>query len=615
MLAGETKPPFSGKDWIFEIKWDGYRAIAECRGKQSRLYSRNAISFSEDYPSIYKAVQDIRTPMVLDGEIVVLDEHGKPDFQKLQHYEDSSSLPIVYYVFDILNYKGKDVGNKPLTERKALLQKVLPQSDSIRYCDHIEEDGENFFAEMQKQNMEGMIAKKKNSLYLPGERNKSWVKVKHQLIDEAVICGFTKPGGGRKYFGSLVLGQYRNGKLIYVGHTGTGFSNQTLKELHRDMMSLGQDENPFGARVPVNNAVTWLQPQLVANIHYAQLTQGGIMRHPVFHGLRIDKTITDMKGETGKAVAQEPADKDGNAHSNIITVDKVELSLSNVDKIFFPQDGYTKGDIILYYSEVASYILPYLKDRPHSMRRNPNGISDKGFFQKDMGSTAPAWAKTTSIYSDSNKKEIEYLLCNNKATLLYMANLGCIELNPWNSKANTEDNPDYLILDLDPSDKNSFDDVIEAAGIVKKILDKAGANCYCKTSGASGLHIYVPLGAKYSYEEARLFAELVAHLTVEKAPGLATIERSIAARKGKLYLDYLQNKKGQTLASAYSVRPKLGATISTPLEWKEVKKGLHPSLFTIKNIIKRIEKKGDLFTGVLGKGINLKTCLKKIETL
>ncbi len=617
MMAGETKAPFSDKDWVFEIKWDGYRAIAECKKKDSRLYSRNAISFAADYPSVFREVQAIQTPMILDGEIVVLNEEGKPDFQKLQLYTDEQNLQIVYYVFDLLNYKGKDITDMPLLERKVLLQKVLPQSEIIKYCDHVENDGEAFFKEMQKRNMEGMIAKKKQSLYLPGERSKSWLKIKHQLIDEAVIAGFTKPEGARKYFGSLVLGRYKKGTLTYVGHTGTGFTNALLKSLHEEMKPLVTVTNPFGVKVPVNNAVTWLKPNLVANIHYSQLTQAGIMRHPVFHGLRIDKTVADMKesGTKKKTTVDQISEKEKTESDNTIIVDKIKLTLSNTDKVFFPEEGYTKGDVIMYYNEVYSYIIPYLMNRPQSMRRNPNGIVDEGFFQKDMGDAAPKWAKTVALHSESNNKNIDYLLCNNKATLLYMANLGCIELNPWNSTMKKLDNPDYLILDLDPSDKNSFDDVLETALLVKELLDKAGADCYCKTSGASGLHLYVPLGAKYSYDEARMFAQIVAHLAVDKAPERATIERSIANRKHKLYIDYMQNKKGQTLASAYSVRPKPGATVSTPLDWKEVKKGLHPSQFTIKNVIQRIQKKGDLFQPVLGKGVNLKACLKKLESL
>ncbi len=619
MMASETKEPFSNKDWIFEIKWDGYRAIADCRKKDSQFYSRNAVSFIEKYPLIYQEIKAIKTPMMLDGEIVVLNKEGKPDFQKLQLYAQDNTLPLFYYVFDILSYKGKDVTKKPLLERKALLKKVLPENDVIKYCDHVENDGEAFFTVMRERNLEGMIAKKKTSLYLPGERSKSWLKIKHQLINEAIIAGFTKPEGARKYFGSLILGQYKNDKLIYVGHTGTGFTLDSLTDLHNKMTPLIIKTNPFETKVPVNNTVTWIKPQLVANIHYTELTNIGVMRHPVFHGLRIDKTVADMKKDTSSVkkttTSKAQVDTKEKGEPNTLTVDNITLQFSNLAKIFWPDEKITKGDLIMYYNTVYPHIIPYLQNRPQSMRRNPNGIGDAGFFQKDVGDTAPDWAKTISLYSESNNKDIDYLICNNKATLLYMANLGCIELNPWNSTIKKIDNPDYLVLDLDPSDKNSFDDVIQTALIIKALLDKSGADSYCKTSGSSGLHIYVPLGAKYSYDEARMFAEIIAHLAIDKAPEQATIERSIANRNNKLYIDYLQNKRGQTLAAAYSARPKPGATVSTPLDWTEVKKGLHPSQFTIKNIIKRAEKKGDLFAPVLGKGVNLKACLKKLEKL
>ncbi len=298
-----------------------------------------------------------------------------------------------------------------------------------------------------------------------------------------------------------------------------------------------------------------------------------------------------------------------------ITVDKIKLELTHLNKIYWPDEKITKGEVVDYYNKIYRYIIPYLKNRPQSLRRTPNGIRDEGFFQKDMRETAPAWAETIPLYSESVQKDITYFLCNNKAALLYLANLGCIELNPWNSTVDSLDNPDYVILDLDPSDKNSFDQVVEIAIIIKSILDKIGAEGYCKTSGSSGLHIYLPLGRKYDYDQARMFAKFLAEMVADQAPELATIERSLKIRPEKIYIDYLQNKKGQTLASVYSLRPKPGATVSTPLLWEEVKPGLHPSMFTIKNFMKRIEEKGDLFRPVLEKGINMKKCLLKLEKM
>ncbi len=292
-----------------------------------------------------------------------------------------------------------------------------------------------------------------------------------------------------------------------------------------------------------------------------------------------------------------------------------KVAFTHVDKLFWPADGLTKGDLIQYYNAMYRYMKPYLQGRPQSMRRTPSGIEEAGFFQKDVGNSAPEWAQTASIFSESNKRNIDYLLCNNKDTLLYMANMGCIEINPWNSTVKHLDKPDYLVLDLDPSEKNSFDDVITVANVIKEVLDRAGAAAYCKTSGATGLHIYIPLGAKYSYDESRPFAEQIAALTVQQLPDINTIKRAINEREDKLYIDFMQNKWGQTVAAPYSVRPKPGATVSMPLEWAAVKPGLQIAEFTIKNALQRVEKAGDLFLPVLGKGINLQVCKKKLEKL
>jgi bifunctional non-homologous end joining protein LigD len=581
------------------------------------LYSRNAVSFEEKYPKVYAAVRTIKTKMVLDGEIVVFDEDGKPNFQKLQYYSHFEHLPMYYYVFDILKYKSKDVMDLPVVERKALLKKVLPENDVIRYCDHVENDGIGFFEVMQQRKMEGMIAKLKESTYVPGARTSNWLKIKHQHTEEVVIVGYTKPQGARQYFGALVLGRYEQGTLVYVGHSGTGFDKALLKELFNQFQPYVTDVNPFGKWVPVNNHVTWLQPHFVANIRFSELTREGIMRHPVFLGLREDKSIKDMKkGNTSSAATTE---KQANAakNSNISGAPaiKTKAELTHLDKIYWPDEQLTKGDLISYYNAVYKYIIPYLHNRPQSMKRTPNGIAGQSFFQKDVKEIAPDWAKTVTLPADNNEKEIEYLLCNDKDTLLYMANLGCIEINPWNSTIDHVDNPDYVVIDLDPSEKNSFEDVIHIANVIKGLTDKAGAASYCKTSGSTGLHIYIPLHAKYTYDESRLFAELIANLAAQQTPEIATVERPLSKRHDKLYIDFLQNKKGQTLAAPYSARPKPHAPVSMPLEWKEVKQGLQITDFTIKNALQRIEQKGDLFKPVLGKGIDLEACLKKIEKL
>jgi len=298
-----------------------------------------------------------------------------------------------------------------------------------------------------------------------------------------------------------------------------------------------------------------------------------------------------------------------------LLIGKIKVKITNRDKIYWPKEKITKGMMIDYYQSVADYILPYLKDRPESLKRNPNGIIDKGFYHKDAGDEAPDWVKSTSIYSESTKKDVEYIICNNKATLAYLNNLGCIELNPWHSTLRSLDKPDYIIIDIDPSIKNNFEQVIETALVFKDILDKAGAECFCKTSGATGMHIYIPMGKKYTYEAARHFAEIICHLAQEQLPAFTSMERNLQKRgNNKIYLDHLQNSRGQTIASAYSLRPHPGATVSTPLLWKEVKKGMRPTDYNIHTVPLRLKKIGDIFEGVLGKAVDIKNCLDKLHT-
>jgi bifunctional non-homologous end joining protein LigD len=305
--------------------------------------------------------------------------------------------------------------------------------------------------------------------------------------------------------------------------------------------------------------------------------------------------------------------KEATAKESMVTINRRSLKLTNLSKIYFPQAKITKGDVIAYYNTMADHILPYLKNRPMSLKRNPNGILDRGFYHKDAAEEGPSWLSSFDEYAESSKKVVNYIVCNDKATLIYLANLGCIEMNPWNSTTRTPDKPTYLMIDIDPAEKNTFDQVVTVAQAVQEVLNRAGAISYCKTSGATGLHVYVPLNARYTYEVAREFAHIVATLVQELLPGMTSLERNLRKRgNNKIYVDYLQNSKGQTLASAYSLRPVPDASVSTPLLWKEVKHGLHPSQFTIHNIEDRVKKLGDIFYMVLKKGNNLKGCLKNL---
>lgn len=613
MMAKLYDKAFDDPKWIFEIKWDGYRAIADIKGTKTRLYSRNGLSFANKYPTVFEALRKIKKKLVLDGEIVALDEQGMPNFQLLQQYGERDDVPLVYYVFDCLYVNGKSIENKPLLERKKLLKELLPENDVIIFCDHIEGKGKEFFKLMKQRGLEGMIAKRAASSYHENSRSDEWLKVKQVQSEEAIIAGYTEPRNSRKYFGALVLGMYKKGKLTYIGHTGTGFDQKALKYVYNTMQEYKSKESPFDKKIPVNGKVTWLQPELVCNVKYSEVTQGGHLRHPVFMGLRIDKETAEVSAEAQNIRSQTNVHSESEHMDQTKTIGGNKVQLTHLDKIYWPGAGYTKGDMIDYYSKVYRYINKYLKYRPESLRRNPNGISDEGFFHKDAGDAAPEWADTYKMWSESANKEINYIVCNNKATLLYLANLGCIELNPWNSRTGSVDHPDYLVIDIDPSEKNSFDQVVDTALMVKEIMDKGGCKCYCKTSGATGLHVYVPLGAKYDYTQARDFAHTIAMLSHEQLPDFTSLERSLSKRgKDKIYIDYLQNRPGQTLACAYSLRPKAGAPVSTPLDWKEVKHGLTPTDFNMNNILKRLEKKGDIFSPVLGKGIDMIKVLNKL---
>ncbi len=617
MLARETDHPFDDDNWIFEIKWDGYRAIAEADGEKVRLYSRNGNTFNASYPAVVEALEKMNIHAILDGEVVVTDEHGRPSFQLLQDY-GNNNYPLCYYVFDVLSVNGNSTCDLPLIERKALLKKLLKKNDVVRYADHVKGDGKAFFKLMQQQHMEGMMAKKADSEYHPGKRTDEWLKIKHHRTQEAIIAGFTEPTGSRKYFGSLILGiREKNGKLKYIGHTGTGFDHEMLKEMQQLMNLMIQETSPFAEKVKTNMPVTWIRPQLVCEIKFTEWTKDGRMRHPVFLHLRADKTTKDVHEEDSRPVkAPEDHRKIKNKTVRVKEDASTEVKITNTDKVFWPEEGFTKGDVIRYYKWMASFILPYLKDRPQSLKRNPNGIYDRGFFQKDAADQAPEWVDRIQLYSESAHKDIHYILCNNETTLTYLNNLGCIELNPWHSTTDDLDAPDYLVIDIDPSEKNTFDQVVEAAQVIHSILDKAGADSYCKTSGATGLHIYVPAGKKYTYEQVKDFAQLVCMLAQQQLPGFTTLERNLQKRGNEMiYLDYLQNRRGQTITAPYSLRPRPGAPVSTPLQWREVKPGLDPLDFNINNILKRLKRKGDLFSGILGKGMDIEKYLKKMDKL
>jgi bifunctional non-homologous end joining protein LigD len=622
MLATATTAPFDRAGWLFEVKWDGYRALAEVEGETVRLYSRRGLSYTKRYPAIAAALAQLGHDAVLDGEIVVVDEQGKSQFQLLQDYANSRSGNLLYYVFDLLYLDGHDLKDIPLLRRKEILAQIIRHLPNVRLSEHIEEHGQAFFRAVADKQLEGMVAKDGQSAYRPGLRAQSWIKIKTHRRQEAVIGGFTKPRGGRSHFGALVLGVYKGQDLIYIGRVGTGFSESTLKSLYSLLEPRIQTACPFTKRPKTDSPARWVRPELVCEVSFQEWSRDGHIIRPVFEGLREDLLAREVHRNAEEEAPPPAPANTGAARSTgrragkeQITLDGHLVQLTNQNKVYWPADGYTKGDLIDYYRQVAPVILPYLVDRPESLNRHPGGIEGKNFFQKNITpQKPPAWLPTATVKEEARSTPSLSVLCQNQATLVYLANLGCIELNPWHSRIQSLDRPDYLMLDLDP-EAIDFVRVIETARVVHRILDRIDAPSCCKTSGKRGLHIYVPLGAKYAHDQAKQFAELIAMAVHRELPATTSLERSPAARQQRVYLDYLQNGRGKTLAAAYCVRPKQGATVSTPLQWSEVKAGLDPGAYTIRTMPRRLEKVGDLWRSTLGPGMDLPHSLGKMAAL
>lgn len=619
MLCKVSDKAFDDKDWAFEIKWDGYRAIADLSKDEIRLYSQNGIDFSQKFKKVTNLLKMQEHNMVLDGEIVAYDYKGKPNFQWLQQIGDNPNMTLTFQVFDLLWLNGHSTESLSYLQRKELLKDALIENEVIKFSDHILENGKEFFQAAKDLGLEGIVAKKTESLYRENIRSSEWLKIKIHKSDEAIICGFTEPKGARKKFGALILGKYLDGEIVFCGHTGGGFNNQSLSEIYDKMQPFIISKSVFKITPKTNTKATWIEPELVAEIKFTELTKDHIYRHPIFLRLRDDIEPKDVKfnseDQLKKEIMKKSEPKRRAGKDDLIKkIGKQELKFTNQNKIYFPDDDVTKGDVIDFYQSISKYILPHLKNRPQSMNRYPNGINGMSFFQKDASEETPEWIETQKVFSESSDKYINYIICNDKETLAYLNNLGCIELNIWTSKIQKADNPDYLVLDLDPSEKNTFEDVIETAQAVKEVLDLAGIEGYPKTSGSSGIHIYIPMNAKYSYEQVKDFGHLLMRMVNKKLPDLTTLERSLQKRdKHKIYLDYLQNRRGQTLASVYSLRPKNGAPVSMPLEWPEIKIGLKPTDFNIYNTLERLKEKGDLFKPVLGKGIDMLKVINRLS--
>ena len=605
MLATLAPEVPRGEGWLHEVKWDGYRAIARVAGGEATLTSRRGNDLTGRFAHVARALaRAVRTPdCVLDGEVCALDEEGRSSFSVMQQGKG----PLVYYAFDILEADGEQLLELPLRERRAQLADLLDLRDGTVRLSEAFDDGEALYEAAQEQGLEGVIAKKADSRYQPGRRTREWLKVKTHGRQEFVIAGYTK-GQGRRAgrLGSLVLAVNRGGELHYAGNCGTGFTEDEIEKLMRKLRPLERATPPFAVvpKMPKvkKGDVVWVTPKLVCEVEFAEWTHDGRLRAPSYKGLREDKAPAEVRRE-------QPLETE-------IRRGRRTLRLSNLDKVFWPEEGITKGDLIAYYREVAPVLLPHLRDRPFTMKRYPDGWQGKHFFQKDAPSHMPDWIETRAYRSTSRetrqKRTIRYPLVNDELALLWMVNMGCIDMNTWYSRVDRPERPDWVLFDLDPSPDVGFREVVQVALLVKEVLDALGLAGFPKTSGADGFHVLVPVERRSTYDDTREFAEIVAGTLARTHRGLVTTEWAKAKRRGVL-VDANQNGEGKTIASAYSVRPRVGAPVSAPLRWDEVSEDLDPLDFTMEVVLARVEQEGDLFEGVLTTRQSLGRALREIR--
>ncbi len=602
MLAETRDEPFSKAGWLFEVKLDGYRMRAACEGGAPILYSRKGLDFTESFPEIARAIKALPFEgVILDGELVVLNESGHPSFNKLQARAKLGAReakraaiesPGTLYVFDLLAFEGYDLRKLPLIKRKEILQKILPPTGPLRYSEHFEKNGEALYEQVVNLGLEGIVAKKADSPYRSG-RSSDWLKIRADRIDDFVVVGFSKPKGSRGGFGSLHVGAYKDGRLIYCGRAGSGFSGDQLSEISATLQSLVREtppcDPPENGALPKGTDHTWVEPRLVCDVRYKEFTKDGLLRQSVFVRFRDDKKPEDvmMPGAGSTEQGAEEA-RESPAPRSVLPR---EVKFSNLDKVFWPEEKYTKGDLIEYYRSMGPWLLPYLKNRPVVLTRYPDGINGKSFYQKDAPGFVPDWIQTIPIWSEDTQRDIQYFVANDIETLVYLVNLGTIPLHIWMSRIDDLTRPDWCLIDLDPKEA-PFEHVITLAKTMKVVCDEVDMPAFIKTTGKSGLHIMLPLGRQLTYAQCLQLAMLFARLVTDRHTDVATTARTISKREGKVYVDAFQNRAGQLMVAPYSVRPSPQAPVSMPIEWNEVNGKLHNTNFTIANALKRMQKLG-----------------------
>ncbi|MDB4916860.1 MAG: ligase [Gemmatimonadetes bacterium] len=631
MLAEPSNEAFTRDGWVFELKLDGYRLLASKAKGEVLLLTRKGNDYTAVFPEVARAVKALPfDECIIDGEVVVLDGKGMPSFALLQRRGALSSpveirnaaveLAATYFTFDLIAFEDFDLRPLPLLQRKALLASAFPRLGIIRVLDHIEREGERFLEQVTALGLEGMIAKQAKAPYRGGRTDK-WLKIKSEQTGDFVIVGFTAPKRSRSEFGALQLGDYVNGQLVYAGKAGTGFDEAMLRELGalfapivRGMPACSGPVGAEGAEplaaIPDARVTTWVEPVLVAEVRFREWTPDGLLRHPAFLRMRTDKDARDCTRQNARAVDTVQDDNEGPmqvirpaqddkeepqpvvlSEANDLPPAEKIVPFTNLGKVYWPREKYTKGDLIDYYRAVSPWMLPYLRERPVVLTRFPDGIDGKSFYQKDAPDKIPSWIRTVPVWSEETQREINYFICDDMESLLYVANMGSIPVHAWGSRVGALETPDWCVIDLDPKDA-PFSDVVRTALAMHELCESIQLPHYVKTTGKTGLHIMIPLGKQLTYAQTRTLGELLARVVLRDLGKIATITRHVTKRGDKVYIDYLQNRTGQTIVAPFSVRPLPGATVSMPLVWDEVNSDLDPRNYTIRNAIERMERLG-----------------------
>lgn len=621
MLAETREAPFSGDGWLFELKYDGYRMLARRDGARARLSYRSGDDATALFPEIAKAIEMLPADAVLDGEVVVLAQDGRPSFQALQQRAQlgrpqdvgraSVERPAALFAFDLLALGGLDLRPLPLRDRKRLLASVVPRLGPVRFADHVEERGEDLWREVEARKLEGIVAKRADAPYRSGVRSPAWLKVPAARTADLAVVGFTRPRGARgtgRRFGALLLAASEGDGWRFAGSVGSGFADRQLSELHARLAPRARRTPPCSGPVPKGRANTWVEPEVVVEVRFKEWTEEGLLRQPVFLRVREDK----RPGETSAGAAGRQAPPPPPAARAAPRPEDRRVEVTNADKVFFPADGITKGDVVAYYREIAPFMLPFLRDRPLVLTRFPDGIEGKSFFQKDAPEWRPEWMRTVRIRTDEGR-DLDHFLVDDAEGLAWIANMGTIPVHVWSSRAGSLERPDWCVVDLDPKDA-PFAHVVRIARALHALCDEIGLPSYPKTTGQKGLHVLVPVGGQLTHEQSRALAELLARAIEAELPDVSTTARAVGARGGRVYLDFMQNGHGKTIAAPYTVRPRPGATVSVPLRWPEVNARLDPARFTIRNAPARARKLGrDPLLPVLSRKPDLLTALEKLR--